>query len=298
MSRHAISTLAVTAITTSLLLLPAATQAAQIATDPGDYSPLPAGIDLGILYYQNTTHEEFYASGQEISDLAGIEKLKTDIGLLRWVHYIDVGGYILDPQIIIPFGRVSLDTTGGSVTSSGVGDPIVGGTLWLYNDAESKRAFGVTALASIPLGKYDADQGPVNIGENRWKLITQAAYVTPLTDSISLDLIGEYTFFGENDDFAGLTKDQEDQYGLQAHLSKNFGASTKATLSYFHDFGGETSLDGVDQNDELDNNRWQATLQHFIAPDMQLQFQYGRSIDVENGFFEKNRFNFRFVKVF
>ena len=27
--------------------------AAQVATDPGDYSPLPAGIDLGILYLQS-----------------------------------------------------------------------------------------------------------------------------------------------------------------------------------------------------------------------------------------------------
>lgn len=29
--------------------------AAQVATDPGDYNPLPAGVDLGLLYYQHTT---------------------------------------------------------------------------------------------------------------------------------------------------------------------------------------------------------------------------------------------------
>ncbi|WP_132290812.1 transporter [Marinobacterium mangrovicola] len=298
MSRHTMPTFALSAIASSLLMMPVAGQAAQIATDSGDYSPLPAGIDLGIIYYQHTRHDEFYASGDEISDLAGIEELKTDIGLLRWVHYIDVGGYIVDPQIIIPFGKVTLDTVAGSTSSSGVGDPIVGGTVWLYNNQESKRAFGLTALASIPIGQYDADKGPVNIGENRWKLITQAAYVTPLTETFSLELIGEYTFFGDNDDFVGMDREQDDQYGVQAHLSKSFGQSTKAVLSYYHDFGGESSLDGIDQDDELDNNRWQASLQHFITPDMQLQFQYGRSIDVENGFFEDNRFNFRFVKVF
>ena len=154
-----------------LVLLATAANAAQVATDAGDYSPLPAGVDLGILYYQHTTHEKFYSSGNEISDLAGIEELKTDIGLLRWVHYIDVGGYIVDPQIIIPFGEVSLKTTGGTTRSSGVGDPIVGGTLWLYNNTESKQAFGITALASLPFGEYDPDKGPVNIGENRWKLM-------------------------------------------------------------------------------------------------------------------------------
>src|SRR3990167_9870730 len=101
-----------------LMVLTTASNAAQVATDAGDYSPLPAGVDLGILYYQHTTHEKLYSSGNEISDLAGIEELKTDIGLLRWVHYVDVGGYIVDPQIIIPFGEVSLKTTGGTTRSS------------------------------------------------------------------------------------------------------------------------------------------------------------------------------------
>jgi hypothetical protein len=280
------------------LILSTSAFSAQIATDPGDYSPLPAGIDLGILYVQHTEHEKLYASGQEISDLAGIEELTTDIGLFRWVHYVEAGGYIIDPQVIIPFGKVSLDTVGGNISSTGVGDPLVGGTIWLHNDAEAKTAFGLTAMVSLPMGKYDGAKGAVNIGENRWKLITQAAYVTPLTESVSLDLIAEYSFFGENDDFAGATKDQEDQYGVQAHLTKSFNPTTSATLSYYHDFGGETSLNGVDQNDELDNSSFNVNLTHFVAPDFQVMLEYGRSLDVENGFFEEDRLNVRFVKVF
>lgn len=298
MNKKYVSVLAATTLATGVALLPSLANSAQVATDPGDYSPLPAGIDLGILYIQHTEHQEFYSSGKEISGLAGINELKTDIGLLRWVHFIETGGYILDPQIIIPFGKVSLETTGGSTSSSGVGDPIVGGTIWVYNNAETKRAFGLTALASLPLGDYDGAKGPVNIGENRWKMITQAGFVTPLTETLSLDLIAEYTFFGENDDFGGTRKEQQDQYGIQAHLSKSFGPETKATLSYYHDFGGETSLNGVDQNDELDNSSWNATLSHFVAPDLQVMVEYGRSLEVENGFFEEDRLNLRFVKVF
>ncbi len=297
MKKH-LSVLAATTLATGVALFPAIANSAQVATDPGDYSPLPAGIDLGLLYIQHTEHQEFYSSGKEISGLAGINELKTDIGLLRWVHFIEAGGYILDPQIIIPFGKVSLDTTGGTISSSGVGDPIVGGTIWLYNNAETKQAFGITALASLPIGDYDGAKGAVNIGENRWKMITQAGYVTPLTETLSLDLIAEYTFFGENDDFGGARKDQDDQYGIQAHLSKSFGPGTKAALSYYHDFGGETSLNGVDQNDELDNSSWNATFSHFVAPDLQVMVEYGRSLEVENGFFEEDRLNLRFVKVF
>ncbi|WP_290701004.1 transporter [Amphritea sp.] len=298
MCKKRLSVLAATALVTGVSLVPSIAPAAQVATDPGDYSPLPAGFDLGILYIQHTTHQDFYSSGKEISDLAGIKELKTDIGLLRWVHYIEAGGYVLDPQIIIPFGKVSLETTGGTTSSSGVGDPIVGGTIWVYNNAETKRAFGLTALASLPLGDYDGAKGPVNLGENRWKMITQAGYVTPLSETISLDLIAEYTFFGENDDFGGARKEQQDQYGIQAHLSRGFGPATKATLSYYHDFGGETNLNGVDQDDELNNSSWNATVSHFVEPDLQVMVEYGRSLEVENGFFEEDRLNLRFVKVF
>lgn len=78
MTKAISSSLAATVLASGLIFLPSAAQAAQVATDPGDYSPLPAGVDLGILYYQHTTHKKFYSSGNEISDLAGIEKLKTD----------------------------------------------------------------------------------------------------------------------------------------------------------------------------------------------------------------------------
>ena len=270
------------------------TSAAQVATDPGDYSPLPAGIDLGILYYQHTTHNDVYVDNDLVDE--GM-KLTTDIGLLRWVHYIDVRGFIADPQIIIPFGNVSLDTTAGEADASGIGDPMVGGTVWLYNNADTKAAFGVTALLSVPVGHYNKKDA-INLGENRWKLITQAAYTTPIASSYSLDLIGEYTIFGENDDFVAGSLKQDPQYGVQTHISKHFSERSRLSLSYFHDFGAETQISGTDQDNELNNSRWQVSYSHFVRPDLQLMLQYGQSIRVKNGFAEGDRVNLRLVKVF
>ncbi len=271
--------------------------AAQVATDPGDYSPLPAGIDLGILYLQSFDNDEFYVDGKQIENGP---TLGADIGLLRWVHYMEIGGFIIDPQIILPFGQLKLEAGGNTVEASGIGDPILGATIWLYNNAEAKQAFGLTGLVSVPWGSYDIEKGPVNLGENRTKLITQAAFVTPLTEHFSLHLIGEYTFFGDNDDFgaSGVTRKQDDQYGFQVHLNYHISDSTTASVNYYQDFGAETEVNGSRQQDKLNSNRWQATLQHFIKPDLQVQIQYGRSISVENGFFENDRLNLRFVKVF
>ncbi len=272
--------------------------AVEIASDPGDYSPLPEGFDLGLIYLQHTEHEKFFVDGKRVPGDFG---LTTDIGLLRYVHYVEWGGYTFDPQIILPFGQVDLDTSFGPLaptSSSGVGDPIIGGTWWVHNDAENKRYVGLTGLLSLPLGEYDGDKGPINIGQNRWKAIFQAGYVGQITDDVGIDLIGEFTLYGENDDFLGLKKEQDPTYGIQTHLKYAVSKATTLALTYYHDFGGETELDGVKQDDELDNNSWKATVASFIAPDIQLMFQYGRSIDVENGAFEADRVNFRIVKVF
>lgn len=273
-------------------------QAAEIATDPGDYAALPAGVDLGIVYYQHVERDAFYSSGNRVP---GSFKLETDIGLARWVHFMKIGDYVADPQIIIPFGSVRLKTAFGPlapVSASGVGDPLVGGTLWLVNRPEQKQWLGVSAFASIPVGDYESGRGPVNVGENRWKGIFHVGYVTALADKFMLDLLAEYAVYGDNDNFLGMKKAQDPSYGLQAHLRYMISPTTHLGLTYFHDYGGETKLNGAAQHDRMDNDRWQATFATFVAPTVQLQVQAGQSLHVENGARESSRLNLRLVKVF
>lgn len=273
-------------------------QAAEIATDPGDYVPLPEGVNLGILYGQHTTRDEVYANGDKQPVNAGLD---TTIGLARFVHYTDIGGVIVDPQIIVPFGKVDLkEPMGGldATSETGVGDPLVGATAWFVNDPGSQQWLGLSGFASVPVGQYDEDKGPVNIGENRWKGIFQAGYVKGFGDHWMVDLIGEYTVYGDNDDFLGFRREQEDSQSIQAHFRYLFSQQTHVALSYYQDFGGETTVGGAQQNDELERNRWLATFATFPAPTIQLQVQAGQDIDVENGFKEDSRVNFRILKVF
>ncbi|WP_291809475.1 transporter [Limnobacter sp.] len=272
--------------------------AAEIATDPGDYVPLPAGINLGILYVQHATRDAFFANDAQVP---GNNRLDTTIGLARFVHYMDIGGYIVDPQIIIPFGKVDLKTPFGplpATSESGIGDPLVGATAWFVNNPANKEYLGLSAFASVPVGDYDAQKGPVNLGQDRWKGIYQVGYVKGLGDKFIVDLIGEYATYGKQDNFLGFEREQDDSQSAQAHLRYLLSESSHLALSFYQDFGGETSLGGTAQNDELDTNRWLATYSTFIEPTIQLQFQYGQDIDVKNGFKEDQRLNFRVVKVF
>ncbi|QBP74685.1 transporter [Herbaspirillum huttiense] len=272
--------------------------AAEIATDPGDYAALPAGANLALLYGQHTERNANYANGNRT---AGDFRLVTDIGLARFVHFMQVGDYTIDPQIIIPFGKVDLQTAFGPlkpVSASGVGDPLVGGTLWLLNQQQQQRWLGVSAFVAVPAGNYDGSKGPVNVGENRWKGIFQLGYVTALPANFMLDVIGEYAVYGDNTNFLGLKREQDASYGLQTHLRYMFSPTTSLALSWYQDFGGATKLNGVAQNDRMNNGRLQAGFSTFVAPTVQLMVQYGQSIQVENGAKESNRINLRIAKVF
>lgn len=271
-------------------------RAAEIAADPGDYKPLPPGATLGILYLQHAERDAYYTAGAR---LPGRFRLQTDIGLARIVHYTKVGSYVFNPQAILPFGRVALKTPFGPlgpVSASGTGDPIVGGTLWVLN--EEARSLGLSAFVSIPLGRYDGTRGPVNVGENRWKGIFQAGYVVGMGKNWTLDLVGETALYGDNDDFLGLRRKQDASYGLQAHLRYGLSQTSSVSLSYLQDFGGETRLAGMRQDDRMNNRRWEVGYATFLMPTLQLMVEAGKGGKTVNGARESSRFNLRLVQVF
>jgi hypothetical protein len=268
--------------------------AAQIATDPGDYMALPAGTDLAILYGQIASRDKVYSNGNAAPVAF---KLDTEIGLFRYVHYTTIAGYTINPQFIIPFGSVKLKQP-VSLSASGVADPLVGGTLWVVNKPQQNEYVGLSAFLSLPIGNYDASRAAVNLGENRWKGIFHAGWITPITGKWVLDLLGEATVFGDNTDYAGARRKQEMQYGVQAHLRYVLSQTSHVALSYYHDFGAESKVAGVSQNDRLNNSSAQLTYANFVAPTVQLQAQYGRGLKTENGPREDQRFNLRVLKVF
>ena len=81
----------------------------------------------------------------------------------------------------------------------------------------------------------------------------------------------------------GLKKKQDASYGIQSHLRYVISPATSVALSYFHDFGGATSLDGAAQNDRMNRGRWQVGIASFITPRVQVQHQAGKASKVENG---------------
>uniref|UniRef100_UPI0035318B9E transporter n=1 Tax=Cupriavidus sp. WGlv3 TaxID=2919924 RepID=UPI0035318B9E len=277
-------------------LLLGAAPALAIDVDAGDYTALPAGTNLGLLYYQHVERDRIYAGGQRIAG----GNLDSDVGIVRYVRFMEIGGYTIDPQFLLPFGKLrATDSLSALGSASGVGDLMLAATVWLVNQPEKKRYFGITPFLFVPVGSYDKDR-PLNLGEHRWKLALQAGYITPLIDKFTLDLVADVTFFGSNDKFspsaATLRQDPlfQGQAWLRYHLTESF--DLRGGLSYAA--GGESRVNGVSRNDHTNTSKFSVGMAWFPTPTVQVLGTYGRDISVRNGPLEGSRFNLRLLKVF
>lgn len=290
--KHFARASAIAAVATCLL----APSAHAIDVDAGDYTVLPAGTTLGLVYYQHAERNALFANG---SKAPGRNKLNSDIGIVRGVKYLDIGGYIVDPQFLLPFGKLSAkgDLAPALGNNSGVGDLILAATVWLNKPGE-KTHIGITPFLVAPTGQYDKND-PLSLGENRWKFILQGGYITPLSDKVNLDVVADVTLFGKNDDIAGGgSLKQKPQYQLQSFLRYQLSGTTDLRAGVSFTTGGKTRINGVEQNNKTETTKFNVGVGHFISPTTQLLATVGRDTSVENGFREGSRVNLRLLQIF
>ena len=269
-----------------------------VTVDAGDYTRLPDGTNLAVLYLQHTSGSDLYVNGDKASSNADLD---ANVGIFRTVHFMDIGDFTVAHQFLLPFGEVK---TGGDLdaleSANGIGDLIVNPTIHLMQDPERKKALAFTPWLYIPTGDYDREKDINALGENRWKLALQLGYITPISEKWTFDILGDVMFFGENDDFttAGLSLKQDPLYEIQTHLRYNVAPGTHLAGTLSHSWGGETEIAGVKQNNEQERTKALFTLGHFISPTWQILASYGQDISVEEGVSEDHRFNIRLLKVF
>jgi len=270
--------------------------------DAGDYTALPAGTNLGLVYYQNVDFGSAYSSGNRIP----LNMRATgQIGIVRGVHFMEVGGYTIDPQFWIPFGSIKTKDDASNVAKlgneSGIGDLTVGGTVWVVNKPKEQNYVGLSAFLTLPTGSYES-ANPINeLAENRQKLVLQAGWITPVADKVLLDLVGDVALSGKNDQYLGnKTLKQDPRYQLQAHFRYQLSAASDLRFGLSKTMGGDVKVNGVDSpaTKSTDVTKFSIGGATFISPSVQLLATYGKDINVNDAFKEHRRLNLRVLKVF
>lgn len=281
-----------------LVLVTLAGNAQAIDVDAGEYAAaLPAGSNIGLLYLQHAERRSLYSDGHKVAIKAGLD---SDIGILRVAHYQQLGDYRVNTQFLLPFGRLEgTRDNEGLGQANGVGDLILASTLWLVNDPAQNRYWGIAPYLYVPTGNYNRDDA-LNLGENRWKMTLQTGYVTGLSENLSLDLTADVTLFGKNDDLTsqGLTLRQKPLWQAQTYLRYAVTPKLSVHVGASQLWGGETRIDGQDQDDEPDTSKYRVGGSYWMTPTFQALLNYGQDVSVDNGFKERQRLNLRLLWVF
>ena len=233
---------------------------------PRTYWPAPEGTKVLVVAYARQ-------SGDVVTDpsipISGVDS-RIDSAVLAYQQTIDLFGRTGNIQVEVPY--VDGTSTGmindepGRRDVSGPGDIAATLTINLLGAPSLKPAefqalrqsprpiLGASIKIVAPTGEYDVDR-LINIGTNRWSMRLQLGYIQPLSRKWLFETSAGIWFFQDNDEFLGLTREQDPIGALNFHLVRRFSPGFWASLDLNYYLGGHTTIGGERSADLQRNSR-------------------------------------------
>jgi Putative MetA-pathway of phenol degradation len=126
----------------------------------------------------------------------------------------------------------------------------------------SRRAIiGMSVNVVVPTGQYFSDK-VINLGTSRWAFKPELAVSYPAGRRWLMDVYAGVWLFTKNDTYYPGTsvRTQKPLSAVQAHLSYNIRPLAWAALDATFYTGGQSTVNGVQNNDRVSNSRVGATI--------------------------------------
>jgi hypothetical protein len=233
---------------------------------PRIYWPLPVGTNVGIVGYQLNTGDILIDPSLPIT---GVE---SDINYFQVTYQrsFSLLGRSATAQFSLPYAD---GVTEGFVEGefrrqelSGLTDarfqlainlkgaPAMDAAGFKELRAAPRTIIGASLLVQAPTGEYHPDL-LLNLGTNRWAIKPGIGIIVPLHPTWLLEFDLGVWFFGDNNDFAGTTREQDPIVSTEMHLVKRIRPGFWASLDANYYTGGETRVGDAFRDDLQRNSR-------------------------------------------
>jgi len=251
------------------LLICASLESPAQELEPRAYSPSPIGTNFLLEGYARSSGDVVVDASLPFSDIDA----QLNFGTLAYGHTFGVLGRSANVLVVAPYvwGEVSgnVNEEAASITRSGPGDPrlrlsvnLLGGpALPPAEFAVRKPATTLGASLTVvpPLGEYYPEK-LINLGANRWAFKPELGLSVPV-GRWSLDAYAGVWLFGDNDEFFGGVRREQDPIGaLQFHASYTFRPRLWVAFDSTWYAGGRSTVNGVEKSDRQENTRIGLTL--------------------------------------
>jgi hypothetical protein len=141
---------------------------------------------------------------------------------------------------------------------------------------------GASLKLLVPTGAYETDK-MINVGANRWAFKTELGYMIPLENKWLLEIEAGVWFFTDNDEFLGVTREQEPVFAVELHLVRRFKPGFWAALDLNFFTGGRSTVGGKLSADLQRNSRIGGTLVYPFAGRHALKAGFSMGVATESG---------------
>jgi len=238
---------------------------------PRAYWPAPKGTKVVTFAYQYSTGDVLF---DQSLPLVGVDS-RINLTQLSYLKTINLAGRTANVQFSVPY---SWGTTEGVVDGVDrsryvagwadararlsvnlLGAPTMGPAEFQQLRANPRPIVGASLQVSVPTGVYEEER-LINVGTNRWAIKPAVGYIHPITKTWLSELDLGVWLFGDNDEFLGLTREQEPIASGEFHLVKRVKPGFWFSLDLNYYYGGRTVIDGDERADLQRNSRAGLTL--------------------------------------
>ena len=264
-------------------------------------APLP-NKNYVTVSYLNTENSTLYKNGVA---QAGNPVIDTQSAIFRGTRTYDLGSLPAVSFIQIPYGSIQpAGSLASQASATGVGDLTIATAIWPYHNRATRTYLGVAGYLISPTGSYSS-QRAFNVGENRFRTDLQMGFQTPITSSVDGMIAVDTMWFGGNSQCglactgttttASLTQKPltTTQLGPIYRINEIFTVAA----SYFYVAGGATSINNTSRNDVANTQRFLLSGQAH-TPIGRFSLQYGRDMEIKNGYAQTRLLVVRLMKEF
>ncbi|QWD64918.1 transporter [Polynucleobacter sp. MWH-UH2A] len=292
---------------TTVLALWLLTYKAAFAIDlqPNDIVAPPPDITALTLTYYSTQNTTYYSNGTAVSKSPyGNPVINTNSGITRISHTYSLAGLPGVSYVQLPYGTAwQAGSLAAYPASTGIGDTALATALWPYSNHETRTYLGLAAYLGLPTGTYKSSQA-FNLGQNRYYSDVQMGFQTPIVGKVDGAIAVDTMFYGGNSQCAAaclsptnVALNQKPLTTTQVGPIYNINQIFTVAANYIYVAGGAQSVNNVYLNNVINTQRY---LLSAVArtPYGRFTVQYGRDMEIKNGFMQTELLALRYHYAF
>jgi hypothetical protein len=267
-------------------------------------APSPDKNYVKVSYY-DTKNTTYYNNGSVVSSKPyGSPVIDNPNALVRVTRTYSVADLPAASYVQLPYGSI---TPSGSLSNypgtTGTGDLGLATAIWPYSNHETRTYFGVAGYLMLPTGSYSSQQ-TLTMGGNRYISDLQIGFQKPIIEKIDGMIALDTMWFGGNSQCAAACNSptntsltQKPLTTLQLGPIYNINQMFTVGATYLYVSGGATLFNNAYQNNVINTQRF--LLSGLAYTELGIfSLQYGRDMEIKNGFIQTKVLQLSYTKGF